>query len=173
MFPIRDDNRDSWGLCSDEKTAPVPSLCGETAVQHSKARSPQQDTLPSGSHTTAEFKFGFQAPRLPQSYSQWPHSPTYLPGNGFSVKPVYKYIQNIAGTVGSITDRCGVLSNITEEDHLVLGSLHAGYLDSHGYGSREVMQIVSAFDAPTIKEFISRTEGCGMSIVELEWFWCL
>ena len=156
--------------CSGEKTPPAPSLRRETATQCSQAHSPQLGTLPNDPH---KCKSSFQAPKLPQSYSQWPRSPTYLPGNGFSVKPVYKYIRNIAGTVGSITDRCGVLSNITEEDHLVLGTLRASYLDSHGYGSREAMQIVSAFDALTIEEFISRTEGCGMSIVELEWFWCL
>jgi len=66
-----------------------------------------------------------------------------------------------------------MLSNITEEDHLVLGTLHASYLDSHGYGSREVMKIVLAFDASTVEEFILRTEGCGMSVAELEWFWHL
>lgn len=56
---------------------------------------------------------------------------------------------------------------------MVLGEVRARYLDSHGYGAAEVTKIVSAFDAPTIEEFVSRAEGCGMSIVELEWFWCL
>lgn len=86
---------------------------------------------------------------------------------------MYKYIRNIAGTVGTINNRSGVLSKVTEEDRLVLGALRASYIDSHGYESKEVMQIVAAFDAPTIEEFISCAEGCGMSIVELEWFWCL
>jgi hypothetical protein len=89
------------------------------------------------------------------------------------VKPVYKYIQNLAGTVGMINDRSGVLSHITPEDYRVLGHARASYIDAHGYGVAEVMKIVSACDATSIEEFISRTEGCGMSIVELEWFWGL
>lgn len=89
------------------------------------------------------------------------------------MKPVYKYIRNIAGTVGTITDRSGVLSLITTEDCRILGDVRARYLDSHGYGAMEIVKIVSAFDAPTIEEFVARAEGCGMSIVELEWFWCL
>lgn len=89
------------------------------------------------------------------------------------MKPVYKYIRNIAGTVGTINDRSGVLSIITQEDCLVLGEARAAYLDSHGYAAAEVMKIVSAFDATTIAEFVARAEGCGMSIVELEWFWTL
>ena len=96
-----------------------------------------------------------------------------LPGNGFSLKPIYKYIRNIAGTVGTITDRSGVLSHVSAEDYRVLGYLRASYLDSHGYGAAEVDKIVLAFDAPTIEEFVARSEGSGMSIVELEWFWAL
>jgi len=110
---------------------------------------------------------------MPTSYSQWPRSTALLPGNGYSVKPVYKYIRNIAGTVGTINDRSGVLSVITQEDYLILGDARAAYLDSHGYGATEMTKIVSALDAPTIEEFIARAEGCGMSIVELEWFWTL
>ena len=87
------------------------------------------------------------------------------------MRPVYKYIRNIAGTVGTITDRSGVLSHLTTEDYRVLGDARARYLDSHGYGVAEIVKVVSAFDAPTVKEFIARAEGCGMSIVELEWFW--
>jgi hypothetical protein len=96
-----------------------------------------------------------------------------LPGNGFSIKPVYKYIRNIAGTVGSINDRAGVLQNLTNEDYLILGDLRASYLESHGYGAAEVVKIVSAFDSSLVEEFVTHTQGCGMSIVELEWFWCL
>lgn len=118
-------------------------------------------------------KFTFRPPPSFTSYSQWPRAPVQLPGNGFSVKPVYKYIRNIAGTVGTITDRSGVLSHITTEDCRVLGDIRARYLDSHGYGIVEIMRVVSAFDAPTVEEFVSRAEGCGMSIVELEWFWGL
>jgi hypothetical protein len=96
-----------------------------------------------------------------------------LPGNGFSIKPVYKYIRNIAGTVGSINDRAGVLQNLTNEDYLILGDLRASYLESHGYGAAEVVKIVLAFDSSLVEEFVTHTQGCGMSIVELEWFWCL
>lgn len=96
----------------------------------------------------------------------------YLPENGFSTRPVYKYIRNVTGTVGAITDRSGVLSNITDEDFEILGNIRARYLESHGYASAELAKIVSAFDiAASIEDFISRAEGCGMSIVELEWFW--
>ena len=108
------------------------------------------------------------------NFSQWPRSPVCLPGNGFSVKPVYKYIRNLAGTIGVINDRSGVHSCITSEDYLILGDVRARYLDSHGYMAAEVERIVSAFSSdPTIEGFISRAEGCGMSIVELEWFWSL
>ena len=89
------------------------------------------------------------------------------------MKPVYKYIRNIAGTVGTINDQSGVLSHITAEDHMILGDVRATYLDLHGYGTAEVVKIVSAFDSADIQEFIARAEGCGMSIVELEWFWTL
>ena len=88
------------------------------------------------------------------------------------MRPVYKYIRNIAGTVGTITNQSGVLSNVTDEDFEILGDIHTRYLDSHGYGSAELVKIVSAFEAATsVEDFISHTEGCGMSIVELEWFW--
>lgn len=89
------------------------------------------------------------------------------------MKPVYKYIRNLAGTVGTINDRSGVISNITNEDCLVLGDARTSYLDSHGYGAVEVGRIVAAFEATTIEEFIARAEGSGLSIVELEWFWTL
>jgi hypothetical protein len=66
-----------------------------------------------------------------------------------------------------------VRSNIAYEDRLILGRVRSSYLDSHGYESAEVSRIAMAMDATSIEEFISRTEGCGMSIVELEWFWGL
>lgn len=120
-----------------------------------------------------QHKFGFGTPPTFTQYSQWPRSPPQLPGNGCSAKPVYKYIRNVVGTVGTITDRAGVLSHITTEDYRVLGDIRAAYLDSHGYGAVEVMKIVSAFEAASVEEFVSRAEGCGMSILELEWFWAL
>ncbi|KAF9778471.1 hypothetical protein BJ322DRAFT_1114295 [Thelephora terrestris] len=120
------------------------------------------------------------------SSSKSPHlrkegrNPTFRPPPSFTVqsrgapaRPIYKFIRNIAGTVGTITDRSGVLLHITAEDHSVLGHARAMYLDAHGYGVVEISKIVSAFDAPTIDEFIARAEGCGMAIVELEWFWAL
>jgi hypothetical protein len=88
-------------------------------------------------------------------------------------KPVYKYIRNLTGTVGTINERSGVLSNITEEDVAILGYVRAAYLDSHGYGTAEVARVVSAFDTWTVEEFILGAQGCGMSILELEWFWNL
>lgn len=89
------------------------------------------------------------------------------------MKPVYKYIRNIAGTVGTINDRAGVVSYISLESYDILGDVRATYLDSHGYGTAEVLKIIDAFGAGSVEEFVSRTEGCGMSIVELEWFWAL
>lgn len=82
-------------------------------------------------------------------------------------------MRNLAGTVGTINDRSGVLSHVTAEDYRVLGHTRASYLYAHGYGAEEIMKIVAAYDAPSIEEFISRAEGCGMAIVELEWFWGL
>jgi len=105
--------------------------------------------------------------------SQWPRTPIFPPGNGVSIKPVYKYIRNIAGTVGTINDQSGVFSYVTAEDALILGDIRATYLNSHGYGAAEIIKLVSAFEATTLEEFVSRAEGCGMSVVELEWFWSL
>ena len=127
-----------------------------------------------GASNSKDFKFKFRAPQpIFTQYSQWPRLPVHLPGNGYSVKPVYKYIRNVAGTVGFINDRAGVTSHMTDEDYMVLGNVRATYLNSHGYGAVEVGRIVSAFDSSCIEEFVQRAEGCGMSIVELEWFWCL
>ena len=135
---------------------------------------PGRPTQSKDRRAVTEHKFSFRPPPALMNYSQWPRSPVYLPGNGFSVRPVYKYIRNIAGTVGLITNRSGVLSNITDGDFNVLGDIHARYLDSHSYGSAELVKIVSAFEvAASIEDFVSRAEGCGMSIVELEWFWTI
>ena len=135
---------------------------------------PGQPGPSQGLRATAERKLTLQWPPALAHYSQWPRSPVHLLGNRSSVKPIYKYIRNVAGTVGTITDRSGILSHITDEDFNILGDIRARYLDSHGYGSAELAKIVSAFEGATnMDEFISCTEGCGMSIVELEWFWSI
>ena len=59
------------------------------------------------------------------------------------------------------------------KDFNTLGHICATYLDSHGYGAAEVMRIILALSKLTIEGFIVRAEGCGMLIIELEWFWDL
>lgn len=87
---------------------------------------------------------------------------------------VYKYIRNKAGVIGSITNPAGVVSSITDDVTAVIGSSHAEYLDAHGFGFDEVEHIVDAFyTAINIHEFTSLAAGCGMAVVELEWFWAL
>lgn len=108
---------------------------------------------------------------MPTSSSQWLRPPMVLPQNRSLSKPVYKYIRNAAGTVGTIHDPAGVLSHITEHQTAYLGDTRARYLDSHGYGAMEIEKIVSAFGSSCVEEFVSSAEGCGMSVVELEWFW--
>jgi hypothetical protein len=66
-----------------------------------------------------------------------------------------------------------VVSHLTSEEYWALGSIRAAYLDSHGYGIAEVEQILLTFEAPTVEEFVEYAEGCGMSVVELKWFWNL
>jgi hypothetical protein len=77
------------------------------------------------------------------------------------------------GVVGYINDPAGVLSHITDDQFMLLGDVRASYLDSHGYGHAEVAKIVSAFNSGCVEEFVTRAEGCGMSILELQWFWSL
>lgn len=53
-----------------------------------------------------------------------------------------------------------------------IGEMRAQYLDVHGYGTEAVRTIVEAYQsATTVEEFVSDAYGCGMSVVELEWFW--
>ena len=107
--------------------------------------------------------------RIKLSFHQWKNTP--LPPV-FAARRVYKYIRNATGTVGTITDQSGVVSHITDKDFEVLGDIRATYIDVHGYGAMEVEKIISAFSTSSVvEEFISRAEGFGMSIVELEWFW--
>lgn len=82
-------------------------------------------------------------------------------------------MRNMVGTVGTINDPSAAVSHVTAEATVVLGDVRARYLDSHGYGAMEVAKIISAFDAPCVEEFVSRAEGCGMSVFELEWFWAV
>ena len=89
------------------------------------------------------------------------------------MKRVYKYIRSAAGTVGTIHDQSGAVSHLTNKEYRALGNIRAAYLDSHGYGAAEVAMILFAFRAPTSEEFVTQAEGCGMSVVELEWFWGL
>lgn len=91
----------------------------------------------------------------------------------FLSKTSYKYIWNISGTIRTINDRSGILSCLMFKDFNTLGHICATYLDSHGYGAAEVMRIILALSKLTIEGFIVRAEGCGMLIIELEWFWDL
>ena len=43
---------------------------------------------------------------------------------------------------------------------------------AHGYGMEVVKTIMDAYgSAETMEEFVSDAYGCGMTVVELEWFW--
>jgi len=87
---------------------------------------------------------------------------------------VYKYIRNKAGVVGTITNLAGVTSNITEDVITTIGSSRAEYLNVHGFGSNEIAHIVDAFRRATgVHEFTILAAGCGMAIMELEWFWAI
>ena len=77
------------------------------------------------------------------------------------------------GTIGIIHDKSGVFSYITMDHYKAIGYTRAAYLDSHGYGTKEIATIILAFESSTFEEFVGRAGGCGMSIAELEWFWCL
>lgn len=84
----------------------------------------------------------------------------------------YKYIRGATGVVGSITNVSGLTSIDLLDVENVVGGMRAEYLDVHGYGAEVMKIIVDAFQsANTMEEFVSGAEGCGMSVVELEWFW--
>jgi len=90
------------------------------------------------------------------------------------IPTVYKYIRNRSGVVGAITNPAGVTSSVTEDDIAIIGSSRAEYLNAHGFGPDVIACIVDAFQSVTeVHEFISLTAGCGMAVMELEWFWAL
>jgi len=105
-----------------------------------------------------------QIPSPLSRYSGQPDSPS---------KPVYKYIRNVAGVVGTIHDQSGVFPQLLDDHYMLLGDTRATYLESHGYGTAEVARIVRAFTTYNLEEFITQAAGCGMSEAELEWFWNL
>ena len=87
---------------------------------------------------------------------------------------IYKNIRGVAGVVGTVTDPSGVqLIDLACVENIV-GGMHAQYLDAHGYGPEVVNMITAAYDfSDTIDDFVSEAYGCGMTVVELEWFWKL
>ena len=85
---------------------------------------------------------------------------------------MYKYIRSSAGVVGSITDPSGVALFDFSDVENVVGAMRARYLEAHGYGAETVHMIVEAYgSANRTEEFVAAASGCGMSVVELEWFW--
>jgi len=84
---------------------------------------------------------------------------------------VYKYIR---GVVGSITDPSGMDPTVHSNADVakVVGAFRAKYLDVHGYREGTVEMILDAYkSASTAEQFVDLAKGCGMSVVELEWFW--
>ena len=104
-----------------------------------------------------------------------PATTCYYPVPTTSVrKPtsVYKYIRGTAGVVGSITDPSGIDSTICEDIKNIIGVMRTQYLDVHGYGREAVEAIADAYQsASTVEDFVALANGCGMAVVELEWFW--
>ncbi|KAF9789734.1 hypothetical protein BJ322DRAFT_1105594 [Thelephora terrestris] len=153
--------------------SPPVSACGRKVTQNldTTTNRPGPSNRPGSSHqnipTTNGRKAKPRAPPMLKNFRQQSVFPARLSNR------VYKYIRSAAGTVGTIHDESGVVSHLTSEEYRALGSIRAAYLDSHGYGVAEVEQILYAFEAPTVGEFIGYAEGCGMSVVELEWFWNL
>jgi hypothetical protein len=95
----------------------------------------------------------------------------------FPSLPVHKYLRSETGVVGTIYDGSGVFSHITADQHALFGDAQAAYLDTHGYGPTQVRNIANALQASSCaEEFVGRIVdggGCGLSVVELEWFWTL
>lgn len=100
--------------------------------------------------------------------------PPPQPQPSSSIPTVFKYIRSSAGIVGTITDPSGVTSiNLSEAENIV-GAMRAKYLDVHGYGEDVIETILDSYQSSTtVEEFVSGACGCGMTIVELEWFWQL
>ena len=85
---------------------------------------------------------------------------------------MYKYIRGVAGVVGNITDPSGMDSTICNDTENVVGRMRAEYLNVHGYGKETVEIIIDAYQsASTVEQFVDLVGGCGMAVVELEWFW--
>ena len=80
----------------------------------------------------------------------------------------------MAGVVGTVTDPSGVqLIDLVSIENAV-GGMCAKYLDTHGYGPEVVNIVTRAYGfSETMDEFVSEAYGCGMTVVELEWFWQL
>lgn len=87
---------------------------------------------------------------------------------------IYKNIWGVAGVVGTVTNPSGVqLIDLTSVKNIV-GGMCANYLDAHGYGPEVVSIVMAAYDfSTTVDEFVSKAYRCGMTVVELEWFWQL
>jgi len=85
---------------------------------------------------------------------------------------IYKYIRSAAGVVGSITNPTGVTPIDLSDIEIAVGEMRAKYLDAHGYGTDAIQTIADAYQtAKDVEDFVSQASGCGMSVVELEWFW--
>ncbi|KAF9642254.1 hypothetical protein BDM02DRAFT_3193600 [Thelephora ganbajun] len=85
---------------------------------------------------------------------------------------VYKYIRGVAGVIGSITDPSGIDSAVHNDVENVVGAMRAEYLDVHGYRRETVEIIMGAYQSATdVEDFVALASGCGMAVVELEWFW--
>ena len=97
-----------------------------------------------------------------------------IPTTSLVRKPtsIYKYIRGAAGVVGTITDPSGIDSTIHGDVENLIGAMRAQYLDAHGYGREAVEVITDAYQsARTVEDFITLASGCGMAVVELQWFW--
>ena len=85
---------------------------------------------------------------------------------------IYKYIRGAAGVVGSITNPAGVTPIDLSDIEIAVGEMRAKYLDAHGYGMDAIQTIADAYQAAKdVEDFVSQASGCGMLVVELEWFW--
>ena len=85
---------------------------------------------------------------------------------------VYKYICGTAGVVGSITNPTSVAPIDLSDIEIDVGEMRAKYLDAHGYGMDAILTIADAYQsAKDVEDFVSQASGCGMSVVEPEWFW--
>jgi len=123
------------------------------------------------SASTVRSRYNFSGAR-----TQTPNAARYYPVPTTSLvrKPtaVYKYIRGTEGVVGSITDPSGVDSTIHEDIENIIGTMRAQYLDVHGYRKEAVEVIIDAYQsANTAEDFVALAGGCGMAVVELEWFW--